>query len=74
MKNKDGGRGRGGLIERRGGLLTFLLRKGGAYLRGGDLIENLRQAIFRRKRKPKIFGFENATEERNQKKSQFRKT
>ena len=48
MKNKDwggGGRGRegeggGGLIER-GGLLTFLIRKGGlireggAYLRGG---------------------------------------
>ena len=30
MKNKDGGEGEGGLIER-GGLLTFLLWKGGAY-------------------------------------------
>ena len=42
MKNKDWGRGRGGLIERGGGLINFpplkrggLLERGGLFERGG---------------------------------------
>ena len=50
MKNKDGGRGRGGGLIERGGLIIFLplkrvgLLERGAYLRagGGGLIEDLR--------------------------------
>ena len=42
MKNKDWGRGRGGGLNREGGVINFpplkrgvLIREGGAYLRGG---------------------------------------
>ena len=48
MKNKDWGRGRGGGLNREGGVINFpplkrgvLIREGGAYLRGG-FIEDLR--------------------------------
>ena len=52
MKNKDWGRGRGGGgLNREGGLLTFLLWKGGLireeglFEGGGGLIEDLRYSF-----------------------------
>ena len=43
MKNTGWGRGRGGGLNREGGLINFpLVKRGGAYLRGGGLIEDLR--------------------------------
>ena len=41
MKNKDGGDGEGGLIERGGGLIKFPpLKRGRLFERGGGLIED----------------------------------
>ena len=47
VKNTGWGRGRGGGLNREGGLINFPpVKRGGAYLRGGGLIEDLRYDRF----------------------------